>query len=308
MKVISRKEFQDAYISPTEEQTARIQAKLDSIQQEPEERRHVLQAKPRLAFIMAALLVIAGITAIAASTIRYKTTWGGEVREYEESDLDKERDTLLDGIPAELEEKMNNALEKGLFPNILGPQPAGFSCYPSESAESLEDLVAMLDAEGFPHPTPLIPENCSFTEGKVTYGIISDYKKNLVSSTLKYGYTLDVYSVEPDNKYIQGYSIFFSDKNDPDKIFEIDVISSPVPGGTFYFASDDPAGSTQTLSIPGMEEALIVHADGYEALHMQQNISSSGGTLAKKLRYYYLIITANGAVDDVIKLYSAWEE
>ena len=75
MKVISKKEFQDAYISPTEEQSARMQAKLNSLQQEPEERRHVLRAKPRLAFIMAALLVIAVITAIAASTIKYQVSW-----------------------------------------------------------------------------------------------------------------------------------------------------------------------------------------------------------------------------------------
>ena len=307
MKVISRKEFQDAYISPTEEQTARMQAALDRLQQEPDEERLPRWTKPRLAFVLiAALLIIGGITAIATSRIRYETTWGGEVKVHEENEDQENPIAFYTETPVVIQVKMKNAREEGLFPCLTGPDQNVTSQYPVEHVESQTKLIAMLDAEGFPHPETLIPENCSFSMGEVTYGIISDYKRTLVDSTTIDGYTLDIYSSEPENKYINGYHVYFSLKDSPSSQYMIIVYSSPVPGFTFYFETDELSANTQTLSVPGMEEALIVRTSESETLYMRQNIASSDAKLVKTLHCNYLIISAAGDVDNVVKMYSDW--
>ena len=309
MKLISRKEFQDAYISPTEEQTARMQATLDKLQQEPDEGQLPQWTKPRLAFVLiAALIIIGGITAIATSRIKYETTWDGEVKVHEESEYEAKWPVFDDGFPDAMEVKMNNALENGLFPTVTEPDQTVVGMHPVEHVESQAKLIAMLDAEGFPHPKSLIPESCSFSMGEVTYGIISDYKKILLDSMTIGDYSLNTYSSEPENKYINGYHVYFSLKDSPSSQYMITVYSSPVPGLTFYFDTDEQSVNTQTLSVPGMEEALIVRTPESETLHMRQNIASSDAKLAKILHCNYLIITTSGDIDNVVKMYSDWGE
>ena len=310
MKVISRKDFQDAYISPTEEQAARMQAKLDSLQQEQEERRHVLLAKPRLAFVIAAVLIIAGITAIATNTTRYQTTWGGEVKEYEQSVHDEKVDAFYDGVPDDMQAMIDNALEEGLFPVLTGSQ-GGFSTFPSEYVSSEKELIAMLDAEGFPHPEALLPEGYQFAGANVSYDVFSSSEMKLVNGMTEGAYSVKLYSVEPENKYIHGYTISFKDKKDPEKYNMLSVTTAHVSGFTAYFDTDGKV-ETKTLSVPGMEDAFKIHTNEIDTLYMCRNIANNAvfrnGKMSK-IDIRYLIIRANGeAIDDVIKLYSAWED
>ena len=83
MKTISQREFQNAYVSPTEEQIARLQAKLDRLTESPEEKQTERRAKPRLAFVLAAALFLIGtFTAVAATLKYYAVSWDGKVKDY----------------------------------------------------------------------------------------------------------------------------------------------------------------------------------------------------------------------------------
>ena len=262
-----------------------MQAKLNSLQQEPEERRHVLRAKPRLAFIMAALLVIAVITAIAASTIRYQVSWEGELKEYEPRDDDEESDAFFRGIPDEINDKANSATEEGFYITITAPHEESCHNYPCKLANSEEDLIALLDGEEYPHP-------------------ISDEEKINLADSLTIGdYSLKIYSVEPENRYIDTFRIAFSNDEKENSYTWIDVTESCSKEGAILF-STDTAYSMETLSVPWMEDAFVIRTDELTRLHMIKNIkrraASFIGINPYRSEMIYLSVHAEGAVDDVL--------
>ena len=280
-----------------------MQAKLNSLQQEPEERRHVLRAKPRLAFIMAALLIIAGITAIAASTIRYQVSWEGELKEYEPRDDDDEYEDFYRGIPDEINDKANSAAEEGFYVSISGPHEQ--SCFkdPCMPVKSEEDLIALLDGERYPHPASLVPEGYIFKVGTINYHISDEEKINLADSLTIGDYSLKIYSVEPENRYIDGFYIAFSNDEKENSYTWIDVTESCSKEGAIFF-STDTAYSMETLSVPWMEDAFLIRTDELTELHMIKNIkrraASFIGINPYRSEMIYLSVHAEGAVDDVL--------
>ena len=311
MKSISRKEFQDAYMSPTAEQTARMQAKLHWLQAESEDRRQVRWAKPRIAFVMAAVLLVAGIiTAVATNTTRYATTWGAEVKEYEQTASDVEWDDFEEGIPAEMLEKRDKALEDGFFTNIVGNN-GGMSIHPRQKLESEAEMIAMLDAHGFPHPASLIPEGYQFVQGEAFYNIrsnlnVEDY---IVGCMFRGPYSLYIYDIEPEDRYISSYNVTFADEKNPDTGYHIDASLSQTKISTFFFSTDEEY-KTENLSVPGMEEAFSLRTTEETRLNMCRKIRKDETYLAGKmadLLFSYQIISAEGPIDDVVKMYAAWE-
>lgn len=281
-----------------------MQAKLNSLQQESEERRHVLRAKPRLAFIMAALLVIAGITAIAAtSTIRYQVSWEGELKEYEPRDDDEESDAFYRGIPDEIHTKADSATEEGFYITITGPHEESCYNYPCKLANSEEDLIALLDGEGYPHPASLVPEGYTFEYGRIEYNLLDDEKKNLADSMTIGDYSLKIYSVEPENRYIDTFRIAFSNDEKENSYTWIDVTESCSKEGAIFF-NTDTACSMETLSVPWMEDAFVVRTDELTRLHMIKNIKNRAasfiGINPYRSQMIYLSVHAEGAVDDVL--------
>ncbi len=279
-----------------------MQAKLNSLQQEPEERLHVLRAKPRLAFIMAALLVIAGITAIAASTIRYQTTWGGEVREYEPRDDDEESDAFFRGIPDEIFTKADNASAEGFYVSVSGPHETSVFRNPCLFVNSEEDLLAQLDKKEYPHPASLVPEGYIFEKGIIRYDLFNDEKKDLADSMTVGDYSLKIYSVEPENKYINGFYIAFSKEEKENSYTWIEVGSRNTKDETMYFNTDE-SYSVETLSVPWMEDAFLVRTDKPTKLYMLKNIKGKTASfigIPPKSEMIYLSVYAKGAVDDVL--------
>ena len=311
MKTISREEFRDAYMSPTEEQTARMQAKLDSLRADTEDRKHIRVSRPRMAFVMAAVLLVAGIiTAVATTNLtRYATSWGGEVKEYEETADEAARDAWEEGIPEEMLEKKAKAEGEGYFTDISGFE-RGTSTLPTREFESEEQMIAALDAEGFPHPGSLIPEGYSFIEGDVFIDTRSGFDPDTcVGCMFRDGYSLYIYDVKPEDTYINGYNVIFADKKDPDSRYHIGISLSQFKEGTYYFYTDEEY-TTQTLSVPGMEDAFSVRTREEEELHMCRNISEDPVYLAGKLadlKFRYQRIDANGPIDDILKLFEAWK-
>lgn len=302
MKVISKNEFQDAYMSPTEEQTDRMRAKLNSLQQEPEERRQILRAKPRPAFVLAAVLIIVGITAIATSTIRYQITWGGEVKEYDTKERDEEYEDFYSSIPDEMFERQRSATDEGYYVSISGPHKKVSITYPGKLVKSEEDMIAILHTDGYPHPASLIPEGYIFDEGKIEYGILNHDEIHLVDNMTIGDYSLNIYSVEPDNLYIDGYCVAFSNDEKQDSHTWIDVSESPSKDGTMYFYTDT-SYNMETLSVPWMEDAFIIRTAESNELHMLKNITENRAFYAgspSRTEIKYLSILAMGAVDDVI--------
>ena len=280
-----------------------MQAKLNSLQQEPEERRHVLRAKPRLAFIMAALLIVAGITAIAAtSTIRYQVSWEGELKEYEPRDDDEESDAFFRGIPNEIHDKAHSAAEEGFYVSISGPHEESCYNYPCKLANSEEDLIALLDGEGYPHPASLVPEGYTFEYGRIEYNLIDEEKKNLADSMTIGDYSLKIYSVEPGNRYIDGFYIAFSKEEKENSYTWIEVGARNTRNETMFFNTDE-SYSVETLSVPWMEDAFLVRTDKYTELHMLKNIKGKTASfigIPPKSEMIYLSVYAKGAVDDVL--------
>ena len=314
MKAISREEFQDAYMSPTEEQTARMQAKLDSLQADPEGRRRFLSSRPRrMAFVMAAVLLAAGIiTAVATNTTRYATTWNGEVKVYEETANDAAREAWNEGIPDEILDKMAEAIEEGNFFFLSGSERAQ-SNLPIREYESEEQLIATLDAEGFPHPASLIPEGYRFVKGEVTLDSRSGFDPDkCVGCMFRGPYSLYIYTADPEDQYIISYDVYFTDEKDPDSTFlkyNIGVGLSESTNSTFYFYTDEEY-ATQTLSVPGMEEAFSIRTQEEERLHMYRSIRKDPVYLSGKLadlKFRYQTIDAHGPVDDILKVFENWQ-
>lgn len=314
MKAISREEFQDAYMSPTEEQTARMQAKLDSLQADPEDRRRFLSSRPRrMAFVMAAVLLAAGIiTAVATNTTRYETTWGGEVKEYEETASDAAWAAWNEGIPEEMQEKWDKAIEEGYITKIETNE-MGISIPPTREFESEEQLIATLDAEGFPHPASLIPEGYRFVKGEVTLDSRSGFDPDkCVGCMFRGPYSLYIYTADPEDQYIISYDVYFTDEKDPDSTFlkyNIGIGLSESTNSTFYFYTDEEY-ATQTLSVPGMEEAFSIRTQEEERLHMYRSIRKDPVYLSGKLadlKFRYQTIDANGPIDDILKVFENWQ-
>ena len=280
-----------------------MQAKLNSLQQEPEERRHVLRAKPRLAFIMAALLIVAGITAIAAtSTIRYQTTWGGEVREYEPRNDDDKYEDFYRGFPDEMFTKADNASAEGFYVSISGPHETCVFREPCMFANSEEDLLALLDGEGYPHPASLVPDGYAFEKGIIRYDLFNDEKKDLADSMTIGDYSLKIYSVEPENRYIDGFYIAFSKEEKENSYTWIEVGARNTRNETMFFNTDE-SYSVETLSVPWMEDAFLVRTDKYTELYMLKNIKGKTASfigIPPKSEMIYLSVYAKGAVDDVL--------
>jgi hypothetical protein len=312
MKTISREEFRDAYLSPTEEQTARMQAKLDSLQADPEDRRRFLSSRPRrMAFVMAAVLLAAGvITAVATNiTTRYATTWGGEVKEYVETTSDAAQDAWYEGIPEEMLEKKAKAEEEGYFAYISGNEKGVFTL-PTRECESEEQLIATLDTEGFPHPAALIPEGYRFITGSVSIDTRSSFDPDTcVGCMFSPPYSLYIYAVEPEDQYISSCDVYFADEKDPNSRYHIGFNLSQSKEGTFFFYTDE-AYTTQALSVPGMEEAFSVRTQEEEELHMCRSIREDPVYLSGKLadlKFRYQRIDANGPIDDILKVFEGWK-
>ena len=302
MKVISKNEFQDAYMSPTEEQTDRMRAKLNSLQQDQDESRRVLWARSRLAFIMAAVLLIVGITAIAASTIRYQATWTGEIREYDPEEGDKEYQEFFSGIPDEIFKREHSATEEGFFIKVSGPHEKSYLSDPLRIVKSEDELITLLDAEGYPHPASLVPEGYTFNEATIEYCLFDNEKIDFVDSMTAGDYSLNIYSVEPDNLYIDGYCVAFSKDEKQDSHTWIDVSASSSKDGTMYFDTDT-SYNMETLSVPWMEDAFIIRTAESNELHMLKNITDNKAYYAgnpARAAMRYLSIHALGAVDDIL--------
>ena len=193
MKTISQREFQNAYVSPTEEQTARLQAKLDRLTKSPEEKPAERRSKPLLAFVLAAALLLIGtFTAVAATLKYYAVSWDGKVKDYQPSEEFREPYEYPDEITVPLD----RAIHEGYFAKVVfDGEEHGFD--PETTIESEEEAIALLDAEGYPHPTPLIPEGYQFAQCYIQYGSF-DGLRHIENAIYSGKYTLYIYSVAPE--------------------------------------------------------------------------------------------------------------
>ena len=305
MKTISQREFQNAYVSPTEEQTARLQAKLDRLTKSPEEKPAERRSKPRLAFVLAAALLLIGtFTAVAATLKYYAVSWDGKVKDYQPSEEFREPYEYPDEITVPLD----RAIHEGYFAKVVfDGEEHGFD--PETTIESEEEAIALLDAEGYPHPTPLIPEGYQFAQCYIQYGSF-DGLRHIENAIYSGKYTLYIYSVAPENVGIFAYNVICEDKNNPDKSCSIfsDLGNGEINNHTFIFEADDQY-DIQNLTVPGMDKAISLCTPEENCLHMFRNLTDISGIKATSSKYatqldWHQYIIATGDIDAVIALYS----
>ena len=305
MKTISQREFQNAYVSPTEEQTARLQAKLSRLTENPEEKQTERRTKPRLAFVLAAALFLIGtFTAVAATLKYYAVSWDGKVKDYQPSEEFREPYEY----PDEIKVPLDRAIHEGYFAKVVfDGEEHGFD--PETTIESEAEAIALLDAEGYPHPTPLFPEGYQFARCYIQYGCF-DGLWHLENAVYSDKYTLYLYSIAPENVGIFAYNVIYEDKNHPDRICSIysDLGNGETNNHTFIFEADDQY-DIQNLTVPGMDKAISLCTPEENCLHMFRNLTDISGIKATSSKYatqldWHQYILAMGDIDAVIALYS----
>ena len=154
MKTVTQKDFRDLYPAPDatkiQEMRRTLAALPDRNQEMPESRenRPVLR-KRRVAFILAAALMLIGITALAVGLFSGTVVgWGETPRPFSEEELHLPPQEEMDRVGNYLSSCPDDMLTAVIW------KDGSHSTFKDVQAvaESQEELLRILDAAGFPYP------------------------------------------------------------------------------------------------------------------------------------------------------------
>lgn len=271
MKSITQKDLQSLYQSPSAENTEAIREMLSNLPDAEETGRTAGFRKYRLAFILAAiLLLIIGITVAAVNSNGNGliwVTWGGKQLEPAPLTSFPEKE---DGWSEEKSRQMQAILDTvpdQYYATIDWLDGfAGSVKKQKRKVNSPEKLLEILDAAGYPHPTPLIPDGCSFNDAELLLGCVPEGEYRLVSRTVENGFALEQYRIDPDQEVIIGYNIRVW--IDTRSLVTIASLLSMSKESSFGFDRDEGL-TVEPVSVPGMEEAIYIrHGQDNRILEM----------------------------------------
>ena len=278
MKSISQKDLQSLYLSPSAEDTEAMRNILSELPMRESTGRTAGFVKHRLAFVIAAvLLLVIGITAAAISrTGPVWVTWGGKQLDLSQSTPFPEED---DGWTDEKGQQMQEMLETvpdeyyGTIDWLNGF--AGSKKPLKRKIYSLDSLLEILDEAGYPHPSPLIPDGYSFNDAEVLLGCTPEDDYQLVSEIVENGFSLEQYRIDPAAEVIIGYNIHVWDKDEQSCAMHA-IVSELTDSDQIVFGFDDSSElTTESLSVPGMEEALCLrYGENWEDIEMLRKLDN----------------------------------
>ena len=253
MRTVTQKDFQNLYQSPGYDQTEAMRRTLASLPEKKSPERAPVIRKRRVAFILAAALVLMGIAAVAVNHYSTLVTWGAKVTENDEPDADwqvqetlKRMDDALSSVPADLYgvASMKDTEDKYYI----------YTKSIETDCSTLDELLQILDAAGYPHPAKLIPEGWTFVSATVSYDYDTEGQYERVSSTSGDGFTLDQYKVDEKHLVPAAYGIKL------ERGAKQGRINSSLTAWTelSYGFPSEYGLQAKAISVPGMQDALYV--------------------------------------------------
>ena len=250
MKTVTQKDLQDLYASPDYEQTEAMRRTLANLQEKAAPERRPVVMKRRVAFVLAAVLALAGIAAVGAGIYsRAVVSWGGEIRENEHAEEDAvnmDTSERLFRALADIPEDVCAAI------TTADMSQTAFTAV-HRTVTSAEELARLLDKAGYAHPAVLVPEGWTFRDGEVDYECGPEGKYELVSKDTVDGMEIEQYSLAEQYRVLRGYSVRL-EKGEQQAVY-----SSGYTGATnVELAYPSQEGlEAKALSVPGMEDALL---------------------------------------------------
>ncbi len=289
MKSISQSDLQHLFASPTQQETEEMQKAMNRFAEHHEEEKCFRFAKPRLAFIVAAALVIlTGVVAIAVTSDvfnGYWITWGGKREAIPQSTVQYENEPeFTDERSNRMQEILRNVPDQYYATIDWNEGHAGSVKEKRRAVYSLDELTGALDQAMYPHPAIMVPDGYDFVNAELIYGCKPEGNYMLISRSVVDEFTLEQYSIAPEDETIIGYSVNIQ----PEGMKRIDNIRSSMlssPDMRFGFDSEDDCEVT-ALSVPGMEEAMYVqYLTDHSALLMLRRLEQPVSVSARPLAF-----------------------
>ena len=271
MKTVTQKDFRDLYHSPGYDQTEEMRRTLANLpdRKAPEIKPVIL--KRRVAFILAAALVLMGIAAVAVGIYTGTlVTWGAKQTESEDPIIGMSEEQT-----APLKEILDSYPDESFV--VMTPKQGTDSYFKGVTGKvsSLEELHQILDAAGYRYPEQLIPSGWTFSSAVLGYSCTSDGKYELVSETETADgrFTVQQYKLDEQYRIIDSYAVFLENGS------KNGVISSTLEPKEYIslfsiaYPSDGKVQS-KTVSVPGMEDALFTEYEGSTELLMYRPLET----------------------------------
>lgn len=277
MKTITQKDFRDLYPAPDatkiQEMRRTLAALPDRNQEMPESRenRPVLR-KRRVAFILAAALMLIGITALAVGLFSGTVVgWGETPRPFSEEELHLPPQEEMDRVGNYLSSCPDDMLTAVIW------KDGSHSTFKDVQAvaESQEELLRILDAAGFPYPENLVPDGWTFIGALVQYGCAPDACYELVSEE-EFGngsYTAETYRLNEKDRILTGYTIEIEKGSKQGRISVGASTKELVTGMNIVYPVEDGV-EARLVSVPGMEEAMFTAYNDHTDIQMYRSLET----------------------------------
>ena len=255
MKNVTQKDFQNLYKSPEYEQTEEMRRTLAKLPDRKRTERGAVIRKRRVAFVLAAVMVLMGIVAVAVTNpSSILVTWGAKQTE-EVKSAGEIRAEELSGKMLEIIENAPDDVRIRIIatdPGQEGEKPI------RKTAASVEELQQILDTAGYPHPDRLLPEGWSFSTAWVNYECDADGTYELIGETVQDDLTVQQYRLDEQHRVAVGYTVRM-EKGSGQATIQSDYTTRMGIEMEFSFpAEEENKVRAETFSVPGMEEALAI--------------------------------------------------
>ena len=277
MKTVTQKDFRDLYPAPDTEKTEEMRRTLTALPDRKAETREGRETRPvfgkrRVAFILAAALMLIGITALAVGLFNgTAVSWGGTPRPFSEEELHLPPQDEMDRIQEYL-----NSCPDDVLTGIIWKDGSHSTCKGLEKVvESQEELQRILDESGFPHPEKLVPDGWRFIGALVQYGCAPDACYELVSEK-EFGdglFIATTYRLDEKDRIVTGYSIEIEKESKNGRVSASASTKELVTSMEIVYPVDDGV-EAGLVSVPGMEEAMFTAYDDHTDIQMYRPLET----------------------------------
>ena len=276
-----------------EEVQEALRRSLSGLQEDPLLARRIIASEkgefkmrkgPRAALIIAAVVVLAAATALAAG-LGGRVNWLGEVKpdtalmpsatpmpisEPETAAVTAEIDNSFYGL-------LDYSNDRDLI--VISVSDNGVSSSRKQTIGSMDDFLALMETAKADFPIPVnIPEGYVLKKGYVEFGCLPEGEYVLASRTVHpEGFTESHYTVDPAMDFIRAYDLTFMPAGgSPDDTcyISVHVFMTPPADPREYSFGIGEEQTARAVRAKGMDNALIIEGDRVRHLAMRKTMSS----------------------------------
>lgn len=311
MKTVTKKDFQNLYKSPGTEETEEMNQTLAHLPEKKSPERVPVIRRRRVAFILAVVMVLIGVAAVAAGFLSHTlVSWDAEPTE-SETQISRWTDEEQQSI----RELMNT------YPNdemVVVSKKGGNDYFYNNNdipVSSVEELLQVLDAAGYPHPETLVPDGWEFSGAEVSKTLTPEGKNEFIdeSESADGKYLIQRYRIDRQHQIVTGYTVLLKKGEKEGQFGSLASKKEEISLLTLVYPADGEVHAEKP-SIPGMEDVLLAdYKDSSDLLMymyrplekpLQVNRDLYGDTAVAETRDYELIGCQNLDPEEVASLFA----